>query len=573
MLTQIEHRIDAMEERMLRTGIWDRQLASNPAQQHTWSARGTQHLLPARPQAQIMPGRSSLCDISCSCSCHGAVSYAWNMALLRSVVGMIAVAYTSWNSGPCTNPGCMRQGRGARDIHVTYHLPDWLARSSVSTFFSTNLNGSPQLIIRMHYRRPWQAALIALFRAGDVEGVKSWIREGRMSVYDLYDNLMYSALWLSFLAGIEINNHSITKLLLQAGADPFAEVSTLRSSVMSRAFEMSLANPETFQELAEFLPVHKYMEELDVSPLHLAVLRRNHDSLAILLQDPIHTSRIDARAEGGLTALHFAAIQGNADATKLLVRAGADVDSQSISQATPLILAARYNRLDVARVLVSAGANVRAQTDYGWEPIHSAAVLDKENSTALLALFVKHGAPVNAPNAPPQVGVSPFLIALDRGTVDALRFFLENGANPDERHDGDGSPAILEAIFHPQHARAELLLAHGADMTAVSNGHNALHCLALVGDAKMMRIFSEAKFRGLIDTSLKDRHGKTPLNLLNERNPDSETREAFSWLLDSVERRNSINMSLVPESDDGISDGEFFDAESNLGQTLGSEET
>ena len=59
--------------------------------------------------------------------------------------------------------------------------------------------------------------------------------------------------------------------------------------------------------------------------------------------------------------------------------------------------------------------------------------------------------------------------------------------------------------------------------------------------------------------------GKTPLDRLNDRAspPSPELRESFDRLLESVERQNSINMSLAEDADGSGSDGEieFFDAE------------
>ncbi len=54
----------------------------------------------------------------------------------------------------------------------------------------------------------------------------------------------------------------------------------------------------------------------------------------------------------------WAAHEGNADAVKLLVEAGANVGDRSIFGWTPLLFAARQGQSDAIKVLVAAGANV-----------------------------------------------------------------------------------------------------------------------------------------------------------------------------------------------------------------------
>jgi ankyrin repeat protein len=75
---------------------------------------------------------------------------------------------------------------------------------------------------------------------------------------------------------------------------------------------------------------------------------------------------------GGLTALHHAARQGNIEAVKALLDAGADInDATVVDHTTPLLLATINGQFDVAKVLIERGANVNATSTAGATPLYT----------------------------------------------------------------------------------------------------------------------------------------------------------------------------------------------------------
>jgi cell division septation protein DedD len=202
----------------------------------------------------------------------------------------VAVAYTNWSSNPCSDTNCRdkREGRAARDIWLTYQLPDWLARTSVSTFFSTNINGSPHLNLRMHHPRAWDAHNPAdLILQRGLDEIKTFLQKGKLSIYDLYGENTCSVLWLAYFYGTKTQSYEMLRLLLQAGADPFQKSEFAQGlSVVSAAFERLLDEPQMSQELASILPIGKYLEESDFTPLHLAVLGVTHIDVEKMLSNP-----------------------------------------------------------------------------------------------------------------------------------------------------------------------------------------------------------------------------------------------------------------------------------------------
>ena len=100
---------------------------------------------------------------------------------------------------------------------------------------------------------------------------------------------------------------------------------------------------------------------------------------------------VNARDDGGRTALHVAADRGHLEIVEFLVGAGADVNAKSGTGWTALHAAARGplfgagGHLDVVEFLVGAGADVNAKRDNGWTALHAAALRGELEMVKVLA--------------------------------------------------------------------------------------------------------------------------------------------------------------------------------------------
>ena len=135
------------------------------------------------------------------------------------------------------------------------------------------------------------------------------------------------------------------------------------------------------------------------------------------------------RAQGdGMTALHWAARNGDASLAQFLLGAGADVGAGTrIGAYTPLHLAAQAGAGEVAELLLAAGADPGAATGStgGARPLHFAARAgDARTVEALLAA----GADPNA--AETAWGQTPLLFAASAGRTASVRALLAAGADP-----------------------------------------------------------------------------------------------------------------------------------------------
>src|ERR1044072_1206470 len=108
------------------------------------------------------------------------------------------------------------------------------------------------------------------------------------------------------------------------------------------------------------------------SPVADAAMKGDRDALRALLKQGADVS---AAQGDGMSALHYAAERGDVEMTEMLVYAGANVSATTrIGQYTPLHLASQTGSANVVDALLKAGANVGARTTTtGVTPLHLAA--------------------------------------------------------------------------------------------------------------------------------------------------------------------------------------------------------
>ncbi|CAM9485929.1 unnamed protein product, partial [Ascophyllum nodosum] len=91
------------------------------------------------------------------------------------------------------------------------------------------------------------------------------------------------------------------------------------------------------------------------SPLHLAVINDNIDVVTLLVRNEAFTEHCDRSRDQ--TPLSEAAEYGLAPIIRILLEAGADVESTSLEGLTPLHWACRFNHSTSVEVLLASGAN------------------------------------------------------------------------------------------------------------------------------------------------------------------------------------------------------------------------
>jgi ankyrin repeat protein len=134
---------------------------------------------------------------------------------------------------------------------------------------------------------------------------------------------------------------------------------------------------------------------------------------------------VNAAQGDGMTALHWAALNGDLKTTNLLLAAKAKTDLVTrIGGYTPLHLASSRGQAAVVARLLVAGSRVAAVTDTGVQAIHLAA--QAGNPDALQSLLDR-GADVNARDA--TYGRTPLIFATSENRLAAMKLLIAKGAD------------------------------------------------------------------------------------------------------------------------------------------------
>lgn len=276
-----------------------------------------------------------------------------------------------------------------------------------------------------------------------------------------------------------------------------------------------------------------------------------------------------AKSSGGFTALHFSAQQGDIESARLLLEAGADVNSPHPEYGSPLVIAAASGHEELALFLLDNRADPNIKDAWGIAPLHYAlhkGVLilnnfmpsetdrfgwSRQNMPRLVEALVDFGADPNARiehsfafldnaflgrsmNDPPQidpVGATPLLLAAASGDLESMKileevsdtrattiggatvFMLAAGAGAERRARSED-----EAI---DAARFALTIGGGGvndhltDIAAdgpkkgLEDGRTVAHFVAPLGWTKMIEFLAEQG----ADFNVEDRYGMTPLQL------------------------------------------------------------
>ena len=232
-------------------------------------------------------------------------------------------------------------------------------------------------------------------------------------------------------------------------------------------------------------------------------------------------SSITPIAKGGLTALDFAAREGDVESARWMLDAGANINQLDADDTHALTIALVNKHYTFAKFLLDRGANPNLADARGRTPLYAAIDARNEDYSALptrkeddplpsievIRALLDHGADRNAAltrNLPGRSGMDSGDTALDAGTTplmraaragdaDVMRLLLEKGADP-KRTTGSGNNILLYAAgvgYRDKNTRGgedgaldsvKLSLAQGLDLRQKNaRGETAIHGAAFRG--------------------------------------------------------------------------------------------
>ena len=158
-----------------------------------------------------------------------------------------------------------------------------------------------------------------------------------------------------------------------------------------------------------------------------------------------------------------AAMNRNAAGVRALLKDGADVNGAQGDGMTALHWAASNGDVETARMLIAAGGNVRATTRInGYTPLFFAS---REGHAAIVAALIDAGASVKAVST---TGSTPLMLAAASGNAEAITRLLDAGAEIDARETARGQTALMFAAAFNRVAAIKTLTSRGASVKATS---------------------------------------------------------------------------------------------------------
>ena len=154
-----------------------------------------------------------------------------------------------------------------------------------------------------------------------------------------------------------------------------------------------------------------------------------------------------------------AAMRGEIETVRALLKEGADVNTAQGDGMTALHWAAENGDVEMTEMLIYAGGNIHAVTRLGdYTPLHLASKAGKALTAKTL---LEAGSDTNAVTT--TGGATALHLAASSGVADVVTVLLDHGADVNAREDEWGQTALMFAATYNRVAAVNVLLERGAD--------------------------------------------------------------------------------------------------------------
>jgi ankyrin repeat protein len=209
--------------------------------------------------------------------------------------------------------------------------------------------------------------------------------------------------------------------------------------------------------------------------------------LGALAALPLSGMLYAAGAGAPATAIVEAAMSGNRDAVRTLLKDGVDVNATQADGMTALHWAAQKGDVELAKLLLYASANVRATTRIGgYTPL---LIASRNGDAAMLRALVDGGAD---PNNATVNGTTALMLAAAAGKPDAVSLLLDKGANVNAKENVKGETALTFAAAYGRADVVRVLTAHDADVSVTTKVQD----LSSFAKEEQERLAAERGFNG-----------------------------------------------------------------------------
>jgi ankyrin repeat protein len=365
------------------------------------------------------------------------------------------------------------------------------------------------------------------------------------------------------------STHGQTALMFAAALNRSEAVALLMKNGADAFLSTKVVKPERFRPDPNFVPMNDPTDE--TTP------RRNGRGGADAPPRPVR--EIGAQLTGGMTALLFAARDGQMEAARALLDAGADLNAASAAEkTTPLVMAVSNGHYDLAKYFVEHGAdpnlaNIQGLTalygvldvqwaGHSWFP-NPVTAQEKTGYLELMKTLLAAHADVNAKLAKKTwfrtlahdatwvdpAGATAFWRAAQATDLDAMKLLLAAGADPKISTTGGDSPLMVAAgvgwganfsVNAPNSwlPAVRQCVELGLDVNQVDNrGYTALHGAAYIGNNDLIKFLVENGAK----VNVKAKTGDSVADMANGPNRFATPHPETVVLLEKLGSPNSHN--------------------------------
>jgi ankyrin repeat protein len=394
---------------------------------------------------------------------------------------------------------------------------------------------------------------------GDLATVDALLREGaNASALNRYGATPLSE-------AVRIGSGALIEKLIKAGADPNTLVTAQAETVLMKASRDG--NADAVKALLDHGAEVNVKENFRGQTALMWAAAEGHPDIVNLLAT--HGGDLNVRsydrdtslpkmaagtpaapiARGGLTALLFAARQGQIDAVRALLDDKADINALDSDGNNALTLAILNTHYDLTQFLIDRGADVNIAAkngrtalysavemhDVDWSPRPAHKETDKTTSMDIIHSLLDHKANVNAQLSAPApiqkhaqdmgdhtigAGATPFTRAARSADIELMHLLLDKGADP-KLVGKDNQTALMVAagVAYNDHIRGteaealeavKLCASLGLELNAATDkGETALHGAAHRGADSITKFLLE---KGA-NVNARNKRGFTALDL------------------------------------------------------------
>ena len=210
-----------------------------------------------------------------------------------------------------------------------------------------------------------------------------------------------------------------------------------------------------------------------------------------------------------------AALKGDIEKTKNLIRQGCNPNSKTKNGYTPLMGAAMNGHLNVVKFLISAGANTEIRFKDGRTALFGAV---RQGYRDVVKILLEAGADPNLQEN--NENQTPLHMAADQNHAAIIEELIEYGADTEVREKHGGYTPLFFAVFKGHYDAVLSLLACGADPYAEGNEGEKIFDLAnSIGDEEIIDILQyvyEEDKEECIEKCNKEKNNNTFLDEFTE---------------------------------------------------------